>query len=87
MTYTAEMKNEDFVINSFRKAVKNPENINNWIDWPHDGINWNFVEADVFLDVKEAGVDIGCDLGWFVECLMREQIEFGMVDDNKGVAA
>lgn len=39
------MKND--VIEAFNAAVANPENVN------EDGsINWNFVHADMFLDLK-----------------------------------
>ena len=34
------------IFNSFQKAVNNPENYENNIP------NWNFVEADVFLDLN-----------------------------------
>jgi len=35
------------VINSFEKAVTNPENINE-----DNTINWNFVDADMFMDLS-----------------------------------
>jgi hypothetical protein len=38
------MKND--VIESFNAAVTNPENINT-----SGGINWNFVDADLFMDL------------------------------------
>ena len=40
----AMIKND--VIEAFNKAVNNPENINNT-----GGINWNFVDADLNLDL------------------------------------
>ena len=36
------------VIEAFNKAVTNPENINT-----SGGINWNFVDADLTLDLRD----------------------------------
>ena len=41
----AMIKND--VIEAFNKATKNPENINS-----SGGINWNFVDADLNLDLS-----------------------------------
>ena len=43
-TYGAMIKND--IIEAFNKAVKNPENINT-----SGGINWNFVESDLYIDL------------------------------------
>jgi len=40
----------DLFAQSFNKAVSNPENIND------DGsINWNYVDADVYMDMHQFG--------------------------------
>lgn len=61
---------ETKIIEFFNKAVANPENI----DADEDGgINWNFVDADVAIDVKAAGLDVDdVDLFNFVEELISE---------------
>ena len=42
---------------AFKKAVVNPENIN------EDGsINWNFVDADINMDLQERNIEIDQDL-------------------------
>ena len=41
-TYGAMIKND--IIEAFEAAVTNPENINS-----SGGINWNFVESDMFI--------------------------------------
>lgn len=45
MNNGAMIKND--VIEAFNKAVNNPENINN-----SGGINWNFVDADLNLELS-----------------------------------
>lgn len=82
MAYTNEMMIEDKVIAIFRKAVANPENAD-WKDNPWEGFNWNFVDADVHIGVKEADLgELHFDLDDFIEGLVREYIEFGEVEDN-----
>ena len=82
MAYSNEMMIEDTVIAIFRKAVANPENAD-WKNNPWEGINWNFVDADVHIGVKDADLgELHFDLDWFIEGLASEYIEFGEVDDN-----
>lgn len=82
MAYSNEMMIEDTVIAIFRKAVANPENAD-WKNNPWEGFNWNFVDADVHIGVKEADLgELHFDLDDFIEGLVREYIEFGEVDDN-----
>lgn len=82
MAYTNEMMIEDKVIAIFRKAVANPENADHKNN-PWEGFNWNFVDADVHIGVKEADLgELHFDLDDFIEGLVREYIEFGEVDDN-----
>lgn len=80
MTYSTEMMIEDKVIAMFREAIVNPDNLD--ASEP-DGINWNFVDADVHIGVKEAELgELAFELDWFVEGLINEYLEFGEVDDN-----
>jgi hypothetical protein len=63
---------ENQIIAMFKKAVANPENHDaNEVD----GINWNFVDADVNMDVKEAGLDVDpVDLLMFIDDLITEEL-------------
>tara|TARA_R110002167_G_scaffold296309_1_gene500746 strand:+ start:399 stop:650 length:252 start_codon:yes stop_codon:yes gene_type:complete len=83
MTYEAKSEIEDKVIAMFLKAVASPENkdINEV-----DGINWNFVDADMHIDVQQAGLELHFDLADFVEGLIEELLEFGEVELNTEAA-
>ena len=83
MTYEAKSEIEDKVIAMFLKAVASPENKDvNEVD----GINWNFVDADMHIDVQQAGLVLHFDLGDFVEGLIEELLEFGEVEFNSKAA-
>lgn len=84
MTHTAKMKIEDQVIEMIRKAIKNPENADTS---EVDGINWNFVDADVHMDVSEAGLVFEGELNDFIEYCINEYLEFGEIEDNGALAA
>jgi len=70
---------EDLVIEMFRKAIVNWKNIDHS---EVDGINWNFVDSDIHIGVKEAGLVLFFDLNDFVEHLVNEYLEFGEVESN-----
>ena len=63
---------------AFNRAVTTAENIDT------DGsINWNFVDADVHIAVKEADLgELHFDLHDFTAGCYQEFIEFGEIDDN-----
>lgn len=82
MTYEAKCEIEDKVIAMFLKAVANPENR----EEDSDDINWNFVDADIHMDVSEAGLELHFDLNDFVEGLIEELLEFGRVELNTEAA-
>jgi len=66
------MKYSDQIIEMFNKAINNPENLD-----PEevDGINWSFVDADIQMDLVEAGIDIQPNnLMNFIEDLISEYI-------------
>ena len=46
------MKVDVKMARSFNKAVSNPENIQ-----PNGHVNWNYVDADVYMDVGPRGED------------------------------
>ena len=47
------------VIESFNRAVENPENIN------EDGsINWNFVDADCYMALADSNSDLPADIDY-----------------------
>ena len=50
MAYSNEMMIEDAVIAIIRKAIANPANAD-WKNNPWEGINWNFVESDLYIDL------------------------------------
>ena len=52
-----------------------------------DGINWNFVDADVHMDVSEAGLVFDGELNDFIEYCINEHLEFGEIEDNGALAA
>lgn len=74
-----ELMIENTVIAAFNKAVTNPENLN---EDEVDGINWNYVDADVHMDVAEimAQDELHFVLGDMIEALIEEYIEFGKVE-------
>ena len=81
MSFEAKCKVEDQIIAMFNKAVANPENLD--AD-EVDGINWNFVEADIFMDIDAAGLKADwIDLNDFIEGLINEYLEFGEVEMNE----
>lgn len=65
---------QHMVQESFQSAIENPENIN--ID---GSINWNYVEADVWLDLSESfdGIneDIEEDIGPLFDNLATEYLK------------
>jgi hypothetical protein len=82
MAYSNEMMIEDKVIAIIRKAIANPANAD-WKDNPWEGVNWNFVDADVHIAVKEADLgELHFDLNDFTAGCYQEFIEFGEIDDN-----
>lgn len=74
-----ELMIENTVIAAFNKAVTNPENLN---EDEVDGINWNYVDADVHMDVAEimAQDELHFVLGDMIEAMIEEYIEFGKVE-------
>lgn len=81
MTFEEKCKVEDQIIAMFNKAIVNPENLD--AD-EVDGINWNFVDADINIGVKEAGLQFDhINLDDFVEGLIGEYLEFGEVEMNE----
>ena len=83
MTFEAKCKIEDQVIAMFNKAITNPDNLD---VSEVDGINWNFVDSDIHIGVKEAGVELFFDLDDFVENMIGEYLEFGKVETNSVAA-
>jgi len=81
MSFEAKCKVEDQIIAMFNKALVNPENLD--AD-EVDGIIWNFVEADIIMDMHEAGLTADwIDLRDFIEGLINEYLEFGEVEMNE----
>jgi|TARA_B110000467_G_scaffold153576_1_gene164073 hypothetical protein len=79
MTFEAKCKIEDQVIAMFNKAIVNPDNLD---ISEVDGINWNFVDSDIHIGVKEAGIELFFDLDDFIESMISEYLEFGQVETN-----
>lgn len=66
------MKYSDQIIEMFNKAISNPENLD-----PEevDGINWNLVDADINMDLAEAGIELEPNnLMDFIDDLVMEYI-------------
>ena len=81
MSFEAKCKVEDQIIAMFNKAIANPENLD--AD-EVDGIIWNFVEADIVMDIHAAGLKADwIDLNEFIEGLINEYLEFGEVEMNE----
>tara|TARA_R110002153_G_scaffold47751_4_gene134794 strand:- start:662 stop:919 length:258 start_codon:yes stop_codon:yes gene_type:complete len=84
MTFEAKCKIEDQVIAMFNKAIIADENLDsNEVD----GINWNFVDSDIHIGVKEAGIELFFDLDDFIESMINEYLEFGEVESNNVTVA
>lgn len=79
MTFEAKCKIEDQVIAMFNKAIVTPDNLD---ISEVDGINWNFVDSDIHIGVKEAGIELFFDLDDFIESMISEYLEFGQVETN-----
>lgn len=79
MTFEAKCKIEDQVIAMFNKAIVDLANIDHG---EVDGINWNFVDSDIHIGVKEAGIELFFDLDYFIESMIEEYLEFGQVESN-----
>lgn len=69
---------ENKLIGFFNEAVARPENQ----DYEsQELVDWNFVEADVFMDARAAGIDIeAMELACFIDGLIEEYLEFGVVE-------
>ena len=79
MNFQEKCKIEDQVIEMFRKATTSWSNMDmNEVD----GINWNFVDSDIHIGVKEAGIKLFFNLDDFIEGLISEYLEFGTVESN-----
>ena len=79
MNFQEKCKIEDQVIDMFRTAITSRSNMDiNEVD----GINWNYVDSDIHIGVKEAGIELGFNLDDFVESLISEYLEFGTVESN-----
>jgi len=54
---------------SFQRAIENPENIR-----PNGTINWDFVDADVYMDICETFGDLSANLS----DLYQEEFDFAV---------
>lgn len=79
MNFETKCKIEDQVIAMFNKAIVDWANIDHSQE---GGINWNFVDSDIHIGVKEAGIELFFDLNDFVDHLVNEYLEFGEVESN-----
>ena len=79
MNFETKCKIEDQVIAMFNKAIVDWANIDHSQE---GGINWNFVDSDIHIGVKEAGIELFFDLDNFVENMINEYLEFGTVETN-----
>tara|TARA_R110000796_G_scaffold153732_2_gene270325 strand:- start:555 stop:812 length:258 start_codon:yes stop_codon:yes gene_type:complete len=79
MTFEAKCDIEDQVIELFNTAIVATDNLDsNEVD----GINWNFVDSDIHIGVKEADIQVFFDLDDFIDGMIQEYIEFGAVESN-----
>ena len=67
---------------SFNRAVTSADNTD-----PDGNIIWNFVDADVHMDVSKAGLVFEGELNDFIEYCITEYLEFGEIEDNGALAA
>lgn len=66
------MKYSDQIIEMFNKAISNPENLDTECV---DGINWGFVDADINMDLADAGIELEPNnLMDFIDDLIKEYI-------------
>lgn len=63
---------------SFQRAIENPENIR-----PNGAVNWDFVDADVYMDMCEAFGDLSANLRdlYYEEFDWAVEEQIGEIDD------